>query len=278
MQENEDYDYEYESQFRKALTSLPDEYRHQVVAMKKVLIKRLKIENEYKKKYQEIKAKYDTQFQNNFLKRNAIISGDEVPDPSDPLFKNHPIPTSPSQEKGIPLYWFKCLQNSTQFKNKINDKDSKILQNLKSIRCVNTEKNNFKILFIFQEKDVKTFFTNPQLEIEYVHDKSLNIKEIKSPGVNWTNDNVNPTIEIKKEKNKKTGEIRVVKKPVTSFFNIFTNLQMNKDKNSDLFDEASDLGSHLKEDLIPNSVEYYLNMMNDFDFDEADDDFDEDDF
>ena len=53
-------------------------------------------------------------------------------------------------------------------------------------------------------------------------------------------------------------------------------------KSDDELTQIYDLGYHIKEDLIPNSIEYYLNMMNvDFDIEDnsGDESFvDEDDY
>ena len=90
---------------------------------------------------------------------------------------------------------------------------------------------------------------------------------------------------MKKIKNQKTGEIieKEEKTNCQSFFSIFKNIKKGiNDKIDDEITDIYDLGYHIKEDLIPNSIEYYLNMMNvDFDIEDnsGDESFvDEDDY
>ena len=83
---------------------------------------------------------------------------------------------------------------------------------------------------------------------------------------------MNPSIEInqKRVKNKKTDEITFIeeKKEIISFFNIFKNIKKGENKNlNENLNDIYEIGCHLKEDLIPNSIEYFLNLFNeDFDF------------
>ena len=281
------YPYEYEKQFVKILKNQPTDLQYQILAIKQLLMQRLKLENEYKHKYQEIQYKYSSQFKENYNKRNNIIKGDIELNPNDDIIKNNNINIPNNNEKGIPLFWYKCFDNSSQLKNYLNEKDRIILKNLSSILCEEESNGNFKIIFQFKEKDIKPFFSNNELYVHYILDEKLTIKEIESSIINWTNDISNPSIILEKKqiKNQKTGEIieREEKTNCQSFFSIFKNIKKGiNDKIDDEITDIYDLGYHIKEDLIPNSIEYYLNMMNtDIDFDNNSDEdsfVDEDDF
>ncbi len=281
------YPYEYEKQFSKIIKKQNIDLQYQILGIKQLLIKRLKLENEYKHKYQEIQYKYFSQFKDNYFKRNEIIKGNLELNPNEDLYKNRNINIYNNEEKGIPLFWYKCIENSSQFKNFLNDRDKNILKNLSSILCEEESNGNFKIIFQFKEKDIKPFFSNTELYIHYILDEKLTIKEIDSSIINWTNDISNPSIILEKKqiKNQKTGEIieREEKTNCQSFFSIFKNIKKGiNDKIDDEITEIYDLGYHIKEDLIPNSIEYYLNMMNtDIDFENNSDEdsfVDEDDF
>lgn len=281
------YPYEYEKQFSKIIKKQNIDLQYQILGIKQLLIKRLKLENEYKHKYQEIQYKYFRQFKDNYFKRNEIIKGNLELNPNEDLYKNRNINIYNNEEKGIPLFWYKCIENSSQFKNFLNDRDKNILKNLSSILCEEESNGNFKILFQFKEKDIIPYFSNSELFINFILDEKLTIKEIKSSEINWSNDNSNSTIIInkKKIKNVKTGEIILVdeKSNCQSFFSIFKNMKKGINyKSDDELTQIYDLGYHIKEDLIPNSIEYYLNMMNvDFDIEDnsGDESFvDEDDY
>ena len=281
------YPYEYEKQFSKIIKKQNIDLQYQILGIKQLLIKRLKLENEYKHKYQEIQYKYFSQFKDNYFKRNEIIKGNLELNPNEDLYKNRNINIYNNEEKGIPLFWYKCIENSSQFKNFLNDRDKNILKNLSSILCEEESNGNFKIIFQFKEKDIIPYFSNSELFINFILDEKLTIKEIKSSEINWSNDNSNSTIIInkKKIKNVKTGEIILVdeKSNCQSFFLIFKNMKKGINyKSDDELTQIYDLGYHIKEDLIPNSIEYYLNMMNvDFDIEDnsGDESFvDEDDY
>ena len=281
------YPYEYEKQFSKIIKKQNIDLQYQILGIKQLLIKRLKLENEYKHKYQEIQYKYFSQFKDNYFKRNEIIKGNLELNPNEDLYKNRNINICNNEEKGIPLFWYKCIENSSQFKNFLNDRDKNILKNLSSILCEEESNGNFKIIFQFKEKDIIPYFSNSELFINFILDEKLTIKEIKSSEINWSNDNSNSTIIInkKKIKNVKTGEIILVdeKSNCQSFFSIFKNMKKGINyKSDDELTQIYDLGYHIKEDLIPNSIEYYLNMMNtDIDFENNSDEdsfVDEDDF
>jgi hypothetical protein len=281
------YPYEYEKQFSKIIKKQNIDLQYQILGIKQLLIKRLKLENEYKHKYQEIQYKYFSQFKDNYFKRNEIIKGNLELNPNEDLYKNRNIHICNNEEKGIPLFWYKCIENSSQFKNFLNDRDKNILKNLSSILCEEESNGNFKIIFQFKEKDIIPYFSNSELFINFILDEKLTIKEIKSSEINWSNDNSNSTIIInkKKIKNVKTGEIILVdeKSNCQSFFSIFKNMKKGINyKSDDELTQIYDLGYHIKEDLIPNSIEYYLNMMNvDFDIEDnsGDESFvDEDDY
>ena len=281
------YPYEYEKQFSKIIKKQNIDLQYQILGIKQLLIKRLKLENEYKHKYQEIQYKYFSQFKDNYFKRNEIIKGNLELNPNEDLYKNRNINICNNEEKGIPLFWYKCIENSSQFKNFLNDRDKNILKNLSSILCEEESNGNFKIIFQFKEKDIIPYFSNSELFINFILDEKLTIKEIKSSEINWSNDNSNSTIIInkKKIKNVKTGEIILVdeKSNCQSFFSFFKNMKKGINyKSDDELTQIYDLGYHIKEDLIPNSIEYYLNMMNvDFDIEDnsGDESFvDEDDY
>ena len=98
------YPYEYEKQFSKIIKKQNIDLQYQILGIKQLLIKRLKLENEYKHKYQEIQYKYFSQFKDNYFKRNEIIKGNLELNPNEDLYKNRNINIYNNEEKGIPLF------------------------------------------------------------------------------------------------------------------------------------------------------------------------------
>ena len=92
----------------------------------------------------------------------------------------------------------------------------------------------------------------------------------------------------KKQKNKKTGQQRVVTKSVEakSFFNFFRSmeapqvneLEANEEqlKKREKLDDDFEVGGVIVDELLPFSLEYYLGIEHDEDMDEDDMDMDDD--
>jgi len=97
--------------------------------------------------------------------------------------------------------------------------------------------------------------------------KTEEIEKATGCNIHWTSQDKNPTIKLttKKIKKGKKVETKKIEKTVKSFFDFF-----NDHDKGDLV--AGDDGAFIKDDLIPNALEYYLDIL--AEEDDYDDDFD----
>ena len=278
--------YDYEDQFVEALKGITDNnLKKKLVAIKKLVCERMSLEKDFKREHNKLEYKYEQLYKPFYERRQKIIEGEEKPDIDQIKDKLAELKIDEEQakaekenEKGIPEFWYKCLENCQDIM--INDKDKNILKKLKLIKCTPEENGNFTLEFFFEPND---YFTNEVLKREFILDEDYDIKEIKSDEIQWKSDEVNPTIEIKqkKVKNKRTKQIKNVKKKekIPSFFSSFRNFvkkegdkpkddDKDEDDDEDEGDEMTiedeyDQALQFKEEIIPYAIEYYLGIADD---------------
>ena len=120
-------------------------------------------------------------------------------------------------------------------------------------------------------------FTNDVLSVSLEYESEEQVKEITGTVIEWL-EGKDPTKKKikKKQKHKKTGETRTVVKTVDSdsFFNIFSNRKApaegecdSEEENNirDKMDETQQAVEDFHDLLVPEALEYYLNMNEDFD-------------
>ena len=116
-------------------------------------------------------------------------------------------------------------------------------------------KIDFQVNYIFKEND---FMENLILSKKYYYN-ILNEKLIKVEGcdINWKSEEKNPKIKktVKIVKKKKSKEKQIITKEIDSFFDIFS------EKIKDNLPNEDQQARFLKEDFLPNSLEYYLNLF-----------------
>ena len=278
--------YDYEEQFVEALKGISDNnLKKKLVAIKKLVCERMALEKDFKKEHNKLEYKYEQLYRPFYERRQKIIEGEEKPDIEQIREKLAELKINEEEakaekegEKGIPEFWYKCLENCQDIM--INEKDKNILKKLKLIKCTPEENGNFTLEFFFEPND---YFTNEVLKREFILDEDYDIKEIKSDEIQWKSDEVNPTIEIKqkKVKNKRTKQIKTVQKKekIPSFFSSFRNFVKkegdkgkNEDKDEDddeeegdemTIEDEYDQALQFKEEIIPYAIEYYLGIADD---------------
>ena len=121
-------------------------------------------------------------------------------------------------------YWSKCLNQSKIIKESMGNDDEQLLKSLQNIYVVDEEgTDNFTIVFEFSENE---FITNPKLEKKFYLKNDMAVKS-ESTKIEWKGKNLCMKEVKKKQKNKKTGQHRVVNKTVEakSFFTLFRDLE-----------------------------------------------------
>jgi nucleosome assembly protein 1-like 1 len=140
------------------------------------------------------------------------------------------------------------------------------------------------------------FFSNTTLTVTLEFESEEEVKEIRGTKIEWLEGmDVTQKKIKKKQKHKKTGETRTVVKTVDadSFFNLFKDRKVatdgqedSEDENDarDKMDEAQQTVEDFHDLLIPEALEYYLGLNEDFDMlgmgdddDEGEDDEDDED-
>ena len=278
--------YDYEDQFVEALKGITDNnLKKKLVAIKKLVCERMALEREFKKEHNKLEFKYEKLYRPFYERRQKIIEGEEKPDIeqireklAELKINEEEAKAEKENEKGIPEFWYKCLENCQDIM--INEKDKNVLKKLKLIKCTPEENGNFTLEFFFEPNE---YFENEVLKREFILDEDYDIKEIKSDEIKWKSDEVNPTIEIKqkKVKNKRTKQIKTVQKKekIPSFFSSFKNMvkkdgdkakDAEKDDDDDdeegdemTIEEEYDQALQFKEEIIPYAIEYYLGIADD---------------
>jgi hypothetical protein len=155
------------------------------------------------------------------------------------------------EKKPIESFFTKAIRNANFFS--FNKKDSNILDYLVNIKFIPLEnKVDFKVEYYFNK--------NPYMENEiltktyYFNLKNERLMKCDYCEIKWADDESNPTKKIKK-KVKSGRKNQTVVQDIDSFFNMFY-----KNKTNLLMDDSE--ARFLKEDFMPNLLEYYLNFPN----------------
>ena len=195
---------------------------------------------------------------------------------------NKEISSIINQGVRIPEYWKRVIENSKFFT--VNDKDKEILKHLIDIEIKQDEadKKSFIVYFIFESN---SFFEETVIEKQYIFNKKEDAYlEAKSKEIKWKGTPPNIKMVKKKIKKGKTSSTITKEKKVDSFFNIFEDEQNDDeddDDNEEKEDDENDISSEAEfilNDLVPFSMEYYLDIqkLSALD-DQIDEDEDEDD-
>ena len=189
----------------------------------------IKVTDDYNKKFKDIENEI-----------SRIIQGQNLPEISNEVLQKYNLDKKikPKKSKIIPNYWLISIKNSNNFDLTKIDED--ILKYLFNIELEMLEDNlSYRINFYFIKNK---YFTNNKLSKTYfVNKKTKECQKTESTIIDWTG-KINPN----KIKNKNTE----------SFFDIFIN------KQDDIMEAENNEGENFKNDLIPFSLEYYLNLMN----------------
>lgn len=187
---------------------------------------------------------------------------------------------------GIPNFWLTCLSHSDAVAESIKPHDRPILSYLQNLTTGYIDEDpmkGMKALFTFDESNPYLETANGPLTLtfhmELDDDEGMMVvSRLEGCEIGWKSDKLNPTIrfEKRKQRNKKTREMRVVERkvPQESFFSIFSSTPSDKEdetgkaKNGDDEDEEDEddlkqkdlnieIGQSIIEDIIPKAVLYY---------------------
>ena len=193
--------------------------------------------------------------------------------------KSH-IPTNVDHLKdkiGVPDFWSNAIVNHAMLQTIITEKDNKVLEHLISLHAtqVKLPQPKLTITMKFSENE---YFTNDTLNFTALADNDTNQTiEVQGCTIDWKEGQDITKKKVKKtQKNKKTGEKRVIVKtlPQDSFFNMFESkkepegvhdrddddVDSDDDKIMQQLEEAHDVANDLYDLYTVDALEFYLNF------------------
>ena len=207
----------------------------------------------YKPEYVDLRNKYELKYFDVYQKIIDIAVGNKSPDELISFTKEelekYNINEESDDKKPIEKFFVKAIRNSNFFP--CNKKDGNVLEYLINIKFIPLEnKVDFRVEYYFNK--------NPYMENEllsktyYFNLKNERLMKSDFCEIKWADKESDPTlkIKVKKKSGKKT---QTSYQSTDSFFNMFY-----ADKTNLLMDDAE--ARFLKEDFIPNILEYYLNF------------------
>ncbi|KAM3134883.1 hypothetical protein pb186bvf_013052 [Paramecium bursaria] len=271
-----------EKQITQKIVAAPPGDKLKLIALKYHLDQIKEQDKEIEKQSDEIQAKYDLLNLPQYQESAAIVNGtqinitDEQRDIAKRVFNEEDLKAYLEIEKldGKPIekYWLTVLKNSQLSELDVQEHDEPLLTFLENIE-LKWEQNmtDFTLVFSFSDNP---HFKNKQLLKKFFH-KEKELIKTEGTKIEW-NDGKNVTKKLtkKKQKNKKTGQTRVISKEVDqeSFFLFFRTL--NTDNIEKLPEEEQEeiqeqleidheTGRQIIDEILPYQVEYYLNLRND---------------
>lgn len=256
--------------------------------------KYLALERACEKEIQAVQRKY-VELQRPILEERAAL-----------LAKRNPDSATETGTPALEGFWLQAVDNHPMFEDFIQDWDKPVLKYLSNITTEDLDAEDshkgFKLLFHFAENP---YFTNRVLEKQYFteedspYTQDLNVTQIKGTVVEWRKGkDVTVHMVAKKKKGSKSKKTKKEEEePRDSFFRDFfrdlepemevpDDVAVDSDMGSDpdddeiiesLMDRDHDLGSALKDEIIPFAVRWYTGEAAPDDDDEESEEEDGDD-
>ncbi len=165
-----------------------------------ILVQRLRME--MRSKIFQIESFYNKMFSELYSKRQKFMLGEE--DNPEYILKQKlkklkiDDPEFTNQEKGVPRFWVKALENiEYKFPQEINKKDFEILSLLKNIYTEESENGSLTIKFVFETN--KYFYDKILYKKFILDEKYSNLLKIECSNINWSSKENNPFYEEVKE-------------------------------------------------------------------------------
>mmetsp|Transcript_148544 Transcript_148544/g.211019 ORF Transcript_148544/g.211019 Transcript_148544/m.211019 type:complete len:348 (-) Transcript_148544:13-1056(-) len=272
-------DIEYEQEIKDAIKALPVEQRMQLIAMNSLIFKRKVADQKDDNEIEKVSEKFEVRELPFKTNANELINGDRAAkDDEIESFKEHLT----DEEKGklesentagrIEEYWFKALKNCQKLEQDIQEEDHPLMKAITRITDKNEEGNdNFEITFHFAPND---YIENEKLTVKFIMNDQDEPSKTESDEVQWKEGkNLSKKTVEKKQRNKKTGKTRTIKKEVDaeSLFNLFKSLEagdeddMEEPEGEDIPQGEQlqinfDVANMIREEVIPYHLEFYLGV------------------
>lgn len=269
---------------------LPDEQKEILMKLKEFQESHLKLEEEYRREWNELKLKYLAKFQPLYVSRRKELRAEAVQGPG---------------TTNLPQFWVKAMKNHLLLSEMIEEHDVPILSHLEDIvfQWIDPrEQTSFKLDFYFSSNE---YFDNPILSKTYHLERAEDDDEesvlTKTEGtkVEWkTGRNVTEKTITRKQRNKRTNQTRTITEVLedNSFFNFFQSHEIPSEEQLESMEEREvaelemiveaefEVGCILRDKIIPRALGWYLGIEKDEDAESdamsgapENDDFDEED-
>jgi nucleosome assembly protein 1-like 1 len=273
------------------IDTLPKLVKRRVKALQELQAEHDELEAKFHEERAALEAKYQKLYEPLYSKRSEIVNGVvEVEAPKDEA-PEADAPTEEGKEaaKGVPEFWLTAMKTNEIVGMQITERDEGALKYIKDIKSSNLEDNKgFKLDFYFEENP---FFKNTVLSKTYhmIDDDEPILERAVGTEIEWASGK-NLTQKVMKKKPKKGAKNT---KPVTkteqceSFFNFFTPPQVPEDDDidqdtaeqlQDSMEQDYDIGSTIRDKIIPHAVSWFTgDALAGEEFEDDDDEGDEDD-
>eukprot|EP00201_Polytomella_parva_P023155 CAMPEP_0175042188 /NCGR_PEP_ID=MMETSP0052_2-20121109/2399_1 /TAXON_ID=51329 ORGANISM="Polytomella parva, Strain SAG 63-3" /NCGR_SAMPLE_ID=MMETSP0052_2 /ASSEMBLY_ACC=CAM_ASM_000194 /LENGTH=312 /DNA_ID=CAMNT_0016304921 /DNA_START=37 /DNA_END=975 /DNA_ORIENTATION=+ len=247
------------------VNSLEEPIKSRVELLKTIQKKHDDFEGQYRIEKAELEAKYQKLYAPLYSERSEIVTSQK---------------DEGSDVVGIPEFWQVVLLKCDVTCDMIKDHDIDVLKYLKDIKSetITNEEgkdNGFKLFFSFNENP---YFTNEVLEKTYIllADDDGILEKADGTTIDWKAGK-DVTVKTTKKKNKKGGKIQTKVEKVESFFNFFAPHKLPDESQEDIDEEAMEelhslveadyeVGSTIRDRLIPHAVYWYTGEAIEDDF------------
>jgi len=274
------------------LDSLSPVVKNRVSALQEIQSKHDELEAKFFEERAALEAKYQKLYEPLYAKRFEIVNGINDVESKDESENNASTDENREEEKGVPEFWLTAMKTNEVLSVQITDRDEGALKYLKDIKwCRIDNPKGFKIDFYFE---TNPFFKNSVLTKTYhmIDDNEPILERAIGTEIDWY-PGKNLTQKLMKKKPKKGAKNA---KPVTkteqceSFFNFFSPPQVPEDDEEldeetaeslqDLMEQDYDIGSTIRDKIIPHAVSWFTGEACQLDeledVDEEDDEDEED--
>jgi nucleosome assembly protein 1-like 1 len=283
------------------IDNLPKMVKRRVKVLQELQSQHDELEAKFHEERAALEAKYQKLYEPLYIKRSEIVNGVvEVEAPKDEgrivevdASKDEDVTPAEGEkeedQKGVPEFWLTAMKTNEIVGMQITERDEAALKFIKDIKSSNLEDNKgFKLDFYFEENP---YFKNTVLSKTYhmIDDDEPILERAVGTEIEWAAGK-NLTQKVMKKKPKKGAKNT---KPVTkteqceSFFNFFTPPQVPEDDDidqdtaealQDSMEQDYDVGSTIRDKIIPHAVSWFTgDALNGEEFEDDDDEGDEDD-
>eukprot|EP00475_Leptophrys_vorax_P009542 TRINITY_DN1631_c0_g1_i1.p1 TRINITY_DN1631_c0_g1~~TRINITY_DN1631_c0_g1_i1.p1 ORF type:complete len:369 (+),score=79.29 TRINITY_DN1631_c0_g1_i1:283-1389(+) len=272
------------------LATLPPAVRGRVTALQEIQKSHDDLKEKFLEEKAALEAKYQALYEPLYAQRFDIVTGAVEPPAAGEAAAAEAAAAEGGDEKGVPGFWLTAMKNNDILAEQITPRDESALKYLKDIRWsqLGDEQKGFKLEFHF---DVNPYFKNTVLTKTYlmIDEEEPILEKAEGTDIEWFagKDLTHKVLKKKPKKGAKNAKPITKTEPCESFFNFFSppavpteDEELDEEEAEELQEmmEADyDVGSTLREKLIPHAVSWFTGEAADLEDMEGDEDEDDDD-